>query len=109
LPDTFVSLSRNLDAELYVKSVHAYDAYLSGRADIRYDFKRNRVAYIVKMETMLSMQSADQLTEGILNGIVMEIVVYVLLYLAVENVVPVLWKMLLVLVALAILSRGWQS
>ena len=48
LPDTFVSLSRNLDAELYVKSVHAYDAYLSGRADIRYDFKRNRVAYIVK-------------------------------------------------------------
>src|SRR6056300_98096 len=48
LPDTFVSLSRNLDAELYVKSVNAYDAYLSGRADIRYDFKRNRVAYVVK-------------------------------------------------------------
>jgi len=48
LPNTFVSLSRNLDAELYVKSVNAYDAYLSGRADIRYDFKRNRVAYIVK-------------------------------------------------------------
>jgi hypothetical protein len=48
IPDTFVSLSRNLDAELYVKSVHAYDAYLSGRADIRYDFKRNRVAYLVK-------------------------------------------------------------
>ena len=48
LPDTFVSLSRNLDAELYVKSVNAYDAYLAGRADIRYDFKRNRVAYIVK-------------------------------------------------------------
>ena len=37
---TFVSLSRNLDAELYVKSVHAYDAYLAGRADIRYDFKQ---------------------------------------------------------------------
>ena len=48
LPDTFVSLSRNLDAELYVRSVHAYDAYLSGRADIRYDFKRNRVVFIVK-------------------------------------------------------------
>lgn len=48
LPDTFVSLSRNVDAELYVRSVNAYDAYLSGRADIRYDFKRNRVAYIVK-------------------------------------------------------------
>jgi hypothetical protein len=48
LPDTFVSLSRSLDAELYLKSVNAYDAYLAGRADIRYDFKRNRVAYIVK-------------------------------------------------------------
>lgn len=48
MPNTFVSLSRNLDAELYVKSVDAYDAYLAGRADIRYDFKRNRVVYIVK-------------------------------------------------------------
>ena len=47
-PDTFVSLSRNLDAELYVRSVNAYDAYLSGRADIQYDFKRNRVVYMVK-------------------------------------------------------------
>ena len=50
LPPTFVSLSRNLDAELYVKRVHAYDAYLAGRADIRYDFKSNRVVYIVKHE-----------------------------------------------------------
>ena len=48
MPDTFVSLSRNFDAELYVRSVHAYDAYLSGRADIRYDFKRNRVVFLVK-------------------------------------------------------------
>lgn len=48
VPDTFVSLSRSLDAELYVKRVHAYDAYLSGRADIRYDFKRNRVVFLVK-------------------------------------------------------------
>jgi DNA primase len=48
IPDTFVSLSRNLDAELYVRSVNAYDAYLSGRADIQYDFKRNRVVYMVK-------------------------------------------------------------
>ena len=47
-PDTFGSLSRNLDAELYVRSVNAYDAYLSGRADIQYDFKRNRVVYMVK-------------------------------------------------------------
>ena len=50
LPPTFVSLSRNLNAELYVKRVHAYDAYLAGRADIRYDFKSNRVVYIVKHE-----------------------------------------------------------
>ena len=48
VPDTFVSLSRSLDAELYVKRVHAYDAYLSGRADIRYDFKRNRAVFLVK-------------------------------------------------------------
>jgi DNA primase len=48
IPNTFVSLSRNLDAELYVKRVNAYDAYLSGRADIRYDFKRNRVVFLVK-------------------------------------------------------------
>lgn len=53
VPDTFVSLSRNLDAELYVRSVHAYDAYLSGAADIRYDFKRNRVAYIVKADNKI--------------------------------------------------------
>ena len=51
LPDTFVSLSRNLDAESYVRRVGAYDAYLAGLADIRYDVKRNRVAYIVKDET----------------------------------------------------------
>ena len=50
VPNTFVNLSRNLDAELYVRSVHAYDAYLAGRADIRYDFKTNRVVYLVKYE-----------------------------------------------------------
>jgi len=48
MPDTFVSLSRNLNAELYVKRVQSYDAYLAGRADIRYDFKRNRAVYLVK-------------------------------------------------------------
>ena len=48
IPDTFTSLSRNLDAELYVRSVHVYDAYLSGRADIRYDFRTGRVVYLVK-------------------------------------------------------------
>ena len=48
IPDTFVSLSRSLDAETYVKRVNAYDAYLAGRADIRYDFKRNRAVFLVK-------------------------------------------------------------
>ena len=50
VPSTFVSLSRNLDAELYVRSVHAYDAYIAGRADIRYDFRTGRVVYLVKHE-----------------------------------------------------------
>jgi DNA primase len=48
IPDTFVSLSRSLDAETYVKRVNAYDAYLAGLADIRYDFKRNRAVFLVK-------------------------------------------------------------
>ena len=48
IPDTFVALSRNINAENYVKKVHSYDAYLDGFADIRYDFQRNRVAYLVK-------------------------------------------------------------
>ena len=48
IPDTFVSLSRSLDAETYVKRVNAYDAYLAGRVDIRFDFKRNRAVFLVK-------------------------------------------------------------
>ena len=48
LPDTFVSLSRNINAENYVKEVNSYDAYLSGLADIRYDFQQNRVVFLVK-------------------------------------------------------------
>ena len=48
LPNTFVSLSRSIDAELYVKRVQSYDAYLAGRADIRYDFQRNRAVYLIK-------------------------------------------------------------
>jgi|TARA_R110000796_G_scaffold97869_1_gene205154 hypothetical protein len=48
IPDTFVSLSRNIHAENYVKKVQSYDAYLDGLADIRYDFQRDRVVYLVK-------------------------------------------------------------
>ena len=46
-PSTFVSLSRNRDAELYVRRVNSYDAYLTGRANICYDFQRHRVVYMV--------------------------------------------------------------
>ena len=48
LPETFVALSREPAAESYVKRVNAYDAYLSGRVDIRYDFRMNRVVYLIK-------------------------------------------------------------
>lgn len=48
IPDTFVSLSRNINAENYVKKVNSYDAYLSGLVDIRYDFQQDRVVYLVK-------------------------------------------------------------
>ena len=46
-PPTFVSLSRNRDAEMYVRRVNSYEAYLAGRVDIRYDFQRHRVVYMV--------------------------------------------------------------
>lgn len=53
IPDTFVSLSRNLDAESYVKRVGAYDAYLKGMADIRYDFRQHRVVYMIKKKGVI--------------------------------------------------------
>jgi hypothetical protein len=76
LPNTFVSLSRNLDAELYVKSVNAYDAYLSGRADIRYDFKRNRVAYVVKNGNNVVDAAGRAIDGRSRSGIDMEILAY---------------------------------
>ena len=48
LPDTFVPISRSEEAVAYLKRVNAYDAYLAGRVDIRYDFRMNRVAYLIK-------------------------------------------------------------
>ena len=48
IPDTLVSLSRSVNAENYVKEVNSYDAYLSGLADIRYDFQQDRVVFLVK-------------------------------------------------------------
>ena len=48
IPSTFVSLSRNKEAEEYVKRVASYDAYLNGLVDIRYDLQQDRVVYLVK-------------------------------------------------------------
>jgi hypothetical protein len=53
VPLTFVSLSRSLDAELYVRSVGAYDSYMSGEVDIRYDFRENRVVFLVKNDSQI--------------------------------------------------------
>ena len=48
IPDTFVSVSRRVEAESYLRKVGAYDAYLCGAADIRYDVRMNRVAFLIK-------------------------------------------------------------
>ena len=48
VPDTFVSVSRRVEAESYLRKVGAYDAYLSGVADIRYDVRMNRVVFLIK-------------------------------------------------------------
>jgi len=48
LPDTIVPVSRSEEAVRYLKQVNAYDAYLAGRVDIRYDFRMNRVVYLIK-------------------------------------------------------------
>lgn len=48
IPDTFVSVSRRVEAESYLRKVGAYDAYLSGVADIRYDVRMNRVVFLIK-------------------------------------------------------------
>jgi DNA primase len=48
IPDTFVSLSRSELAIEYVRKVGSLDAYLSGLADIRYDFQQDRVVFLVK-------------------------------------------------------------
>jgi len=41
-------VSRSEEAVRYLKRVNAYDAYLAGRVDIRYDFRMNRVVYLIK-------------------------------------------------------------
>jgi len=48
MPDTFVSVGRSLDAELYLRRVGAYDAYLAGAVDLRYDIRMNRVVFLIR-------------------------------------------------------------
>jgi hypothetical protein len=48
MPDTFVSVGRSLDAELYLRKVGAYDAYLAGAVDLRYDVRMNRVVFLIR-------------------------------------------------------------
>ena len=45
MPDTFVSIGRSLDAELYLRRVGAYDAYLAGAVDLRKDVRMNRLVF----------------------------------------------------------------
>jgi len=47
IPNTFVSISRSPESVAYLKSVNAYDSYLSGRVDLRFDFQRNRIVYLI--------------------------------------------------------------
>lgn len=47
IPSTFVPISRSPESVAYLKRVHAYDAYLDGRVDLRFDFQRNRIVYMI--------------------------------------------------------------
>lgn len=46
-PSTFVPISRSEEAISYIKSVHALNSFREGRVDLRFDFKRNRVVYLI--------------------------------------------------------------
>ena len=48
IPDTFVSLSRSLEAMRYTTKVGCHYAYILGKVDLRYDFKKDRVVFLVK-------------------------------------------------------------
>ena len=47
MPNTFVPITRSQESVDYLKRVHAYDAYLDGRVDLRFDFQRNRIVYLI--------------------------------------------------------------
>ena len=64
VPDTFVSVGRSLDAELYLRKYGAYDAYLSGNADIQWDFKRGRFVFMVRHKGKI-VDAAGRLVHGV--------------------------------------------
>jgi DNA primase len=64
VPDTFVSVGRSLDAELYLRKYGIYDAYLSGSADLRWDFKRGRVVFLIKKDRKV-VDAAGRLIHGV--------------------------------------------
>ena len=47
-PNTFVPISRSDKAFSYIRSVNVSKAYNNGWVDLRFDFKRNRVVYLIK-------------------------------------------------------------
>ena len=47
MPSTFVPITRSQESVDYLKRVHAYNAYLDGRVDLRFDFQRNRIVYLI--------------------------------------------------------------
>jgi len=65
VPDTFVALSRSPEAESYVRRVNAYDAYRAGLADIRYDFRMNRVVYLIKKNNRVVDAAGRALEPGV--------------------------------------------
>ena len=64
IPHTFVQLSRSVDAELYLRKVGCYDAYLANRADIRYDIKKDRAVFLVKKRGIV-VDAVGRLINGV--------------------------------------------
>lgn len=64
IPHTFVKLSRSVDAELYLRKVGCYDAYLANRVDIRYDIKKDRAVFLVKKRGIV-VDAVGRLINGV--------------------------------------------
>ena len=59
VPDTFVSLSRSKEAEAYVRKSWIIRCLPEWISRHRYDFQQERVVYLVKQTTRLSMQLVE--------------------------------------------------